>query len=143
MTATLLYILSNVPLCFPIRWHSYLLESSYQLFVTSAGLWALHHVAVTLPTEDLQWQRALLLETAKRAISGADERVWSAAATTAIALVLAVEGRSLLNVTATTRKSSKLQPRPRDTIHQSYSPLCWRPADCAQVPILGPPDMTT
>ena len=57
-----------------------------------AGLWALHHVALTMRTEDLQWQRALLLETAKRAISGADERVWSAAATTAIALVLAVEG---------------------------------------------------
>lgn len=57
-----------------------------------AGLWALHHVAVTAPVEDLRWQRALLLDTAQGAISGADERCWPAAATAAVALVCAVEG---------------------------------------------------
>lgn len=52
-------------------------------------------MAVTLKTEDLQWQRALLLETAKHAVGGCDERVWSAAATAAVALVLTLEGQSI------------------------------------------------
>ena len=52
-------------------------------------------MAVTLTTEDLHWHRELLLETAKHAVGGCDERVWSAAATTAVAVVLTLEGQSI------------------------------------------------
>ncbi|KAK9803291.1 hypothetical protein WJX72_008564 [[Myrmecia] bisecta] len=61
--------------------------------VQSLGLWTLHHLATEALPSDLRWQRELLLDVAKRSISGCDERVWPAAAPTATALAIALEGK--------------------------------------------------
>ena len=57
-----------------------------------AGFWALHHIATAAPPPTLAFHRELLLDTAVRSVTGADERAWPAAAPAACALVIAVEG---------------------------------------------------
>lgn len=62
----------------------------YLLF--PAALAALQHIAESASARDLHWSRELLADTAKRVVTGADERVWPAAAPAACALMIAIEG---------------------------------------------------
>ena len=57
-----------------------------------AALAALQHIAESASADDLRGSRELLADTAKRVVTGADERVWPAAAPAACTLVTAVEG---------------------------------------------------
>jgi len=57
-----------------------------------AALAALQHIAKSASANDLRGSRELFVDTAKRVVTGADERIWPAAAPAAIALVVAVEG---------------------------------------------------
>ena len=59
-----------------------------------AALAALQHVAESASASDLRGSRDLLADTAKRVVTGADERVWPAAAPAACALMTAAEGVS-------------------------------------------------
>ncbi len=68
-------------------------------------MWALHHLAAAKPADALAWHRELLVDTAVRMVSTADERVWPAAAPAACRLVVAVEGKVVPDWNYIERKS--------------------------------------
>ncbi|GFR48243.1 hypothetical protein Agub_g10106 [Astrephomene gubernaculifera] len=57
------------------------------------GISMLHAVAVECLAADLQWQRELLLEQARRLVVGCQEQLWRLACPAAVALVRRIEGK--------------------------------------------------
>ncbi|KAG2493936.1 hypothetical protein HYH03_007867 [Edaphochlamys debaryana] len=57
------------------------------------GLAALHAAAAECLAADLQWQRELLLETARRAVVGCRGELWALACPAAVALTRRIEGK--------------------------------------------------
>ncbi|KXZ55058.1 hypothetical protein GPECTOR_3g216 [Gonium pectorale] len=60
--------------------------------VAQYGMAALHAAAVECLAADLQWQRELLLEQARRLVVGCQEQVWHLACPAAVAIVRRIEG---------------------------------------------------
>lgn len=61
--------------------------------VKRPGLVALHRLATRAARTDLSWQRDLLLDLAKRVLTGCDSAVWPEACAAAVALTATLEGR--------------------------------------------------
>ncbi|PNG99881.1 hypothetical protein TSOC_014329, partial [Tetrabaena socialis] len=61
--------------------------------VAQYGIAMLHAAAVECLAADLQWQRELLLEQARRMVVGCHEQVWRLACPAALALVRRIEGK--------------------------------------------------
>ncbi|KAG2430769.1 hypothetical protein HYH02_013608 [Chlamydomonas schloesseri] len=61
--------------------------------VAAYGVAALHAVAVECLAADLQWQRDLLLDAARRLVTGCSEQLWPLACPAAVALTQRIEGK--------------------------------------------------
>ncbi|KAG2425374.1 hypothetical protein HXX76_013788 [Chlamydomonas incerta] len=61
--------------------------------VAAYGVAALHAVAVECLAADLQWQRDLLLDAARRLVTGCSEQLWPLACPAAVALTHRIEGK--------------------------------------------------
>eukprot|EP00887_Chlorella_sp_A99_P002352 scaffold10.g2352.t1 len=68
--------------------------------VQAQGLWALHHLACEAPLADLQFQRELLLDAARRSLAGCDGAAWPAAAAAAAALARALDDARVAGASA-------------------------------------------